>query len=75
MSETLAFKAFCFEAYRAEKGLSGMEAMTLWEKYHVLDYLGACYSVLHTTGRAYIVEDIDEFIKVRETADSDSATN
>ncbi len=66
MSKTLAFKAFCFEAYRAEKGLSGRQAMRLFKEYGVLDYLGACYDVLHTTGRAYIIEDIDLFISVRK---------
>ena len=68
MSKTLAFKAFCFEAYRAEKKLSGRETMTLFKKYGVLDYLGACFDVLHTTGRAYIVEDIDIFINARKDA-------
>lgn len=66
MSKTLEFKAFCFEAYKADKKLSGRETMNLFSKYGVLDYLGNCYDALHTTGRQYIVEDIDEFIKVRK---------
>ena len=65
MSKTLEFKVFCFEAYRAEKNLTGREAMRLFKQYGVLDYLGACFDVLHTTGRAYIVEDIDGFINAR----------
>ncbi len=65
MSKTLEFKAFCFEAYRADKKLTGKEAMALFKKYGVLDYLGTCFDVLHTTGRAYIVEDIDTFISNR----------
>ena len=68
MSKTLEFKAFCFEAYRSEKKLTGREAMTLFKKYGVLDYLGTCYDVLHTTGRQYIIEDIDLFIKARAEA-------
>ena len=48
MSKTLEFKAFCFEAYRAEKKLTGREAMNLFKKYGVLDYLGACYDVLES---------------------------
>ena len=68
MSKSLEFKAFCFEAYRADKGLSGRETMSLFRKYGVLDYLSACYDVLHTTGRAYIVEDIDIFINARKEA-------
>ena len=68
MSKTLEFKAFCFEAYSADKKLTGRETMDLFKKYGVLDYLGACFDVLHTTGRAYIVEDIDIFINARKGA-------
>lgn len=66
LSKTLEFKAFCFEAYRADKKLTGRETMNLFKKYNVLDYLSACFDVLHTTGRAYIIEDIDTFINNRK---------
>lgn len=65
MSKTLEFKAFCFEAYRAEKKLTGRETMSLFKKYGVLDYLNTCFDVLHTTGRAYIIDDIDMYIAAR----------
>ena len=68
MSKTLEFKALCFEAYRADKKLSGRETMCLFKKYGVLEYLDVCFDVLHTTGRAYIVEDIDGFIDARKNA-------
>ena len=68
MSKTLEFKVFCFEAYRAEKNMSGREAMSVFKKYGILDYLDACYDVLHTRGRAYIIEDIDIFINARKSA-------
>lgn len=68
MSRTLEFKAFCFEAYRADKKLTGKETMELFKRYGVLDYLGACFDVLHTTGRAYMIEDIDAFINARRNA-------
>ena len=66
MSKTLAFKVFCFEEYRAEKNLSGKETMKLFKKYGVLDYISACFDVLHTTVREYIVDDIDIFIDARK---------
>lgn len=66
MSKTLQFKAFCFEAYRADKKMTGRATMQLFKKYGVLEYLGACYDVLHTTGRQYLVEDIDGFIEARK---------
>ena len=67
MSEILEFKVFCFEAYRNEKKLSGRETMAIFKKYNVLDYLGTCYNVLHTTSRNYIIEDIDIFINARKS--------
>lgn len=68
MSKTLEFKIFCFEAYKADKKLSGRETMNLFKTYGVLDYLGTCYDVLHTTGRKYIIEDIDSFINARKNS-------
>lgn len=68
MSKTLVFKVFCFEAYRAEKKISGKETMELFKKYGVLDYLTVCYDVLHTTGRNNIIEDIDIFIEARKNS-------
>ena len=65
MSKTLAFKVVCFEACRSKK-LSRKEIMKLFKKYGVLDYINACFDVLHTTGRDYIVEDIDIFIDARK---------
>lgn len=66
MNKILEFKVFCFEAYRAEKKLTGCETIKLFKTYGVLDYLNACYNVLHTTSRDYIVEDIDIFINARK---------
>lgn len=68
MSKTLEFKVFCFEAYRAEKNLSGRQTMKLFKEYGVLSYLDTCFDVLHTTGREYLIEDIDIFIKNRQGA-------
>lgn len=42
--------------------------MSLFKKHGVLDYLGKCYNVLHTTGREYIIDDIDAFIAARRKA-------
>ncbi len=66
MSKTLEFKVFCFEAYRIEKKLTGKQTIELFKKYGVLDYLETCYDVLHTTGRDYIIQDIDIFIEKRK---------
>lgn len=68
MSETLQFKTFCFEMYKAEKGMTGVTAQELFEKYKVFEYLDTFYGVLHSTGYRYIIEDIDIYIKSRQTA-------
>ena len=44
------------------------KCFAIFKKYGVLDYLGSCFDVLHTTGRAYIVDDIDVFINARKNA-------
>lgn len=59
MSKTLDFKIFCFEAYKAHHKMKGRDAMDLFKKYNVFEYLTSCYDVLHTTGREYIIEEID----------------
>ncbi len=66
MSKTLQFKAFCFEMYKAEKGMTGIMTQELFEKYKVFDYLDTFYEVLHTTGHRYIINDIDLYIEARK---------
>jgi len=61
----LAFKVFCLESYKSVHGLSGLAAHDIFVKYKVFDYIGSCYDVLHSTGRLYIVSDIDDYIAHR----------
>ena len=60
------FISFCIEQYKETKGLSGSEAMSLLSEYGVLEYLAEHWEILHTQGRQWIIEDIDEFIRVRK---------
>ena len=46
--------------------MSGRDAMNMLEKYGVLDYLAEHYEMLHTQGRQWLMEDIDEFIALRK---------
>ena len=62
----LDFKVFCFEAYRSQHNLTGVQAINLFNKYGVFDYLTEFYDVLHTTGREYLIKDLDEFIAHRK---------
>lgn len=40
--------------------------MRLLDQYGVLDYLSEHYEILHTQSRQWLLEDIDEFIKLRK---------
>jgi len=65
MDKLLAFKVFCLESYKSVHGLSGQAAHEIFMKYKVFGYISSCYDVLHSTGRLYIVSDIDDYISHR----------
>ena len=68
MSKELPFIVLCIEEYKNKKSMSGKEVVALFSKYSVIDYIKNFYESLHTTGINYIVNDIDEYIKSRQTA-------
>jgi hypothetical protein len=65
MDKLLAFKVFCLESYKAVHCLTGKNALEIFVKYRVFDYITSCFDVLHSNGRLYIVSDIDEYIAHR----------
>ena len=67
LDKLLAFKVFCLESYKAVHCLSGLQALDVFREYQVFDYIVSCYDVLHSTGRLYIVEDIDSYIAKRSS--------
>ena len=60
------FVAFCIEEYGAAKGMSGEQVLDLFSKYRLVDYLSEFYDVLHTQGRQWLIEEIDEYIEIRK---------
>ena len=60
------FVSFCVEQYKHDKQLTGGEAMSRLDRYGVLDYLAENYEILHTQSHQWILEDIDEFIHIRQ---------
>ncbi len=64
------FVSFCIEQYKNAKHLTGAETLQLLDKYKVLDYLSEHYEILHTQSRQWILEDIEEFIKLRKNKDA-----
>ena len=65
MTDEGNFLVYCAEIYKDNKGISGKELTELFNKYNIWDFLYDCYGALHTTGELYIINDIDEFIKIR----------
>ena len=60
------FVAFCIEEYGAAKGMGGEQVLDLFSKYGLVDYLSEFYDVLHTQGRQWLIEEIDEYIEIRK---------
>lgn len=63
------FVAFCIEEYGAAKGMTGEKVLDLFSQYGVTDYLSTCFESLHTQGRQWLIEEIDEFIDIRKSKD------
>ena len=60
------FLSFCIEQYKNANYLTGSDAMSRLDDFKVLDYLAEHYEILHTQSRQWILEDIDEFIRLRK---------
>ena len=63
--EKIYFLSFCVEAYKMRHGLAGEEVLRLFDKMGVTRYLTDHCEVLHTQSKDWIVDDIDEFIRIR----------
>ena len=62
MSVEGKFLVYCIEIFRASKEMTGRQVIDLFTRYGVADYILSCYGALHTTGREYIVNDINQYI-------------
>ncbi|MDR0307019.1 MAG: DUF3791 domain-containing protein [Chitinispirillales bacterium] len=65
MSRTLEFKVFCLEVYKRANDISGADAVSLFKKHGVFDYISSFYDVLHSTGSQYIAQDIGKFLAAK----------
>jgi len=59
------FVVFCLECYKAKNGLNGKDAYVLFEKYGILDYLREGYEMLHTQGKDWLMNDIEELLRIK----------
>ena len=60
------FISFCIEQYKEAKHITGTEAAMVFGRYGVLEYLEKHYETLHSQSRQWIMEDVDEFIRLRK---------
>ena len=67
MSKEGNFLIFCIEQYKSAKKLTGRQVMALFREYKISEYVVSCFEALHTTGTNYIINDIDAYIKTRQT--------
>ena len=62
------FMSFCVEMYARSKHLSGAVVASMLTKCGGFDYLRRGYEVLHTMGSEWLVEDLDDYFKLRGVA-------
>lgn len=63
-TEDLTFwLSWCVEEYAAEKNLSASEVSDIFDKKGVYSYLNDNAEILHTQGKNYILNSIDDFLK------------
>ena len=70
MDNKIDFLVYCIENYKNDKSLKGKEAIEFFNRYRVFDYINASYEALHTTGKEYIIDDLDIYINARKQVDS-----
>ncbi len=66
MSREGNFLIYCTELYKSARNLSGRQISELFSRYGVWDYIYSCFEALHTTGANYIINDIDQYIEIRQ---------
>lgn len=60
------FISWCIEEYAAAHNLNARDVANGFSQKKVLDFLGDHYEILHTQGKSYILESIEDFIKTGE---------
>ena len=70
MDTLLPFKIFCLENYKVKHNLTGKDALDIFYKYHVFEYITKHYNVLHSFGLIYLINDLDAYIVNHKSTDS-----
>ena len=67
-NEQTYFLTFCIEQYKHLKNMDGSSVKEMFDTLGVSDYLIQNFEVLHTQGKQWLLDDIENFIKNREGA-------
>ncbi|MBQ9396314.1 MAG: DUF3791 domain-containing protein [Proteobacteria bacterium] len=65
MTDAGKFLIYCIQKYSQIKQMSGSDVVDLFDKYAVQDYILEFYEIIQAQGDLGIVDEIDEFIRVR----------
>lgn len=57
------FVSWCIEEYASSKSMNGRNVANMFSEKKALDFLSNHYEILHTQGKSYIIEAIEDFIK------------
>lgn len=61
--DILYMQTECLWLYSRKTKLSMKECVLQFQKYHIFEYISACYDYLHLSGSEYIVNDIVKRIR------------
>ena len=62
MDKITPFIVYCIEEYKSAENMTGKAVIELFTRYQVIEYIRSYYEALHTTGKQYIVNDINLYI-------------
>lgn len=60
------FVSWCIEEYAVAKSMKGRDVANMFSEKKVLDFLSSHYEILHTQGKSYIIETIEDFVRTGE---------
>jgi len=66
LNKVQQFELFCLESYKIAKGITGRMALNDFKRYQVFNFLSSGYDVLHTQGKSYIIDEINDYIERRK---------
>ncbi|MBU3136172.1 DUF3791 domain-containing protein [Clostridium gasigenes] len=61
----IEFISFCIENFKMKHNMKGKEVANLFNQSGVIDFLTDGYDILHTQGKGYIIDEIEQFLKKR----------